>query len=80
MKRQPSVIDTGYYWYLNKCLFDLQSSYKTSRQNKKGENLDINASLMHVNFNANYVKFHLTANSCRSMSFFASLFFINDFL
>ena len=33
--RQTFAIDTGYFWYLNTCIYNLQSCYETSRQNKK---------------------------------------------
>ena len=41
VKRQTFAIDTGYYWYLNICIYNLQSCYETSRQNKKEENLNL---------------------------------------
>lgn len=35
VKRQNFALDTGYYSYLNKCIYNLQSYYDTSRQKKK---------------------------------------------
>ena len=40
-QRQTFAIDTGYYWYLNICKYNLRSCNETSTQNKKEENLDI---------------------------------------
>ena len=41
IKRQLFSIDTGYYWYLNIHISNLQSCYETPEQNKKEENFDI---------------------------------------
>ena len=48
------TIDTGYYWYLNIYIYNLESCYETSRQNKKEENLDITKVLI---FTAYFVTF-----------------------
>ena len=59
------------YWSLNTCIYNLQSCYEASRQNKqdkKEENLDI--------IKVFFVKIHVIESSCSSVTFFAS-FFIN---
>ena len=61
---------TSYYWYLNICIYDIQSCYETSRQNKKEEGLGYNKS---VNFTASFVKVHVIVNYCNSVTFFAGL-------
>ena len=52
VKRQNFALDTGYYSYLNKCIYNLQSYYDTSRQKKKRRKLGYYKS-------ANFVKVHV---------------------
>ena len=40
-KQQTFAIDTGYYWYLNIGIYNLQTCYETFRENKKEETLNI---------------------------------------
>ena len=52
-------------------IYNLQSCYKTSRPNKKNEILDIIKASILLHF---FVKIHLIANSCKSVTSIASFF------
>ena len=55
------------YWYLNTCIYNLQSCYEASRQNKKDkkeENLDIIKVLILLRL----LLIHVIANSCKSVT------------
>ena len=70
VKRQPSAIITGYYWYLNICICNLQYCYEQPRQNKKEENLDIGYYKKVIkNITPYLVKVHVIANSCKCVTF-----------
>ena len=46
VKLKPFAVEAGYYCYIKICIYNLQSCYQTSRQNKKKQKMDVMKTLI----------------------------------